>query len=57
MDINSFVKAFNEEDKDKCVSLALKAVENNEIEITFLYEKVLKKKIYYINLKEMYRRY
>lgn len=49
MDINSFVKAFNEEDKDKCVSLALKAVENNEIDIPFFYEQVLKRALYSID--------
>ena len=33
MDIDALVKSFNEEDKERFVSIALNAIENNEIEI------------------------
>ena len=49
MDIDALVKSFNEEDKERFVSIALNAIENNEIDIPFLYEEVLKMLLYSID--------
>ena len=49
MDIDVFVKLFNEEDKEKFVSIAINAIENKEIDIPFLYEEVLKMLLYSID--------
>lgn len=49
MVIDAFVKSFNEEDKDKCVSMAINAIENDKIDIPFLYEKVLRELLYSID--------
>ena len=49
MDIDALVKSFNEEDKERFVSLALNAIENKEMDIPFLYEEVLKMLLYSVD--------
>jgi len=43
---SAFIEAFNEENKDRCVELALESIEKNIYTIAFLYEEVLKKALY-----------
>lgn len=49
MDTKSFMKAFNEENKDKCVEIALDIIENKKLTIPYFYEEVLRVALYSID--------
>lgn len=50
MDYNlEFLKAFDEDNKDRCVEIALQSIESGSYSIPFLYEEVLKNALYSID--------